>query len=458
MSEVVEAPKGRTRRRRARKEARCRRARPAGGRGARARPARADVSPRRLPAQGHRLLVAPQDGRPDPPDRPGPPGRHLYLRRGGTPLGRSALGLPDPPESRLRADRSRGADARQVRGDIPGRRAAHHGQEEGLADVGHGPRLAPGLARARRPDVHPARDLDAALPRRVPGDPLPMGRETLAGLLAAGRATGVGQHPGALRPRADRPDLRADRRGPAPRRLRGRAEAMVAGRPDRLGPDGSGLPRQSLRPGRRPVSGPARVDDGDEGLRIDRRAEAAADLHRGGGLGQRTAPGPPDDDLRRRGELRHPDRLARRRADGEVPRPRIRGEAPEEEEVEDEEGRTLRPGVRPAERLPAAAVRGVHGPELQGDAEQSPVRGGRGGGLRLELRRVGRGGRAEPGRARPAGSIGDRAGRGVRRDGRAVRRDRLRGALRLGGGGADGRAGRGAALVPARGRRLRRPA
>ncbi len=53
------------------------------------------------------------------------------------------------------------------------------------------------------------------------------------------------------------------------------------------------------------------------------------------------------------------------------------------------------------EPLPAPAVRRVQRPELAGDAEQPPVRGGRGDADGVELRRVGRGGPATPRGARP---------------------------------------------------------
>ncbi len=78
------------------------------------------------------------------------------------------------------------------------------------------------------------------------------------------------------------------------------------------GPDGPGLPGQSVRDRRGAVPAPARGDDGQPDLRDDRRARPAAELRPQGRPRERAAPDPPGDDRPRRAELRRADRLASR--------------------------------------------------------------------------------------------------------------------------------------------------
>ena len=144
-----------------------------GLRGGRSLPG-ADVPARRVPVEGHRLLVAPQDRRHDPSVRSRPDGRYLHLlRTARDPVDRPALDLPGRAELGIRPRRGRRPESGQVRDHLRGRPPPRHREAPRMARLGDADRLAPRAARAGGAHVCPPRDPFVALSVDLSGRPVP---------------------------------------------------------------------------------------------------------------------------------------------------------------------------------------------------------------------------------------------------------------------------------------------
>ena len=375
---------------------------------------RPDLPARRLPAQGHRLLVAPPDRRPDPPDGRGP------ARSTPTPsaprgtAGSTCTGSSRSPSAWVYERSGSGAEPGEVRGDEPGGRLL--------------------LVTARRRDWPVWAMLLAWLPALlVLGGRMYIRPETLTLLYLSSTwrsCSGSTSVPAlafllpvvqvawvntqglfVLGPVLHR--VRPDRRGARGRGVRGASGGVVAEVVlVAVGADRPGLPGQPVRPAGalyplqlagtmgnpvfsktiaelKPI--PSSSDDG--------RARRAC---RSSSTCRRWSSG--------RSASSCPIALASIRRPRVDPGPAPRGAACPESDARGRRGRESE--GQGGARTDATAWRlspfrlllflRVHAAELAGDAEQPPVRGGRRHGHGLELRRVGRRGRAAAGRARRA--------------------------------------------------------
>ena len=210
-----------------------------------------------------------------------------------------------------RSGRGRGLEPGQVRDHLRGGSPARHRATARLADLGVAAGVAARPARAGRADVHPARDVDAALPGDRPGDPLPLGALSRPGLALTRGPGGLGQLARPVRPRPDSDRVRAVRRAPPARRVRPGPETLVADRRPGDVLDRPGVPGQPLRRDRRALPAPARADDGQPDLRaVDCRADADSPVHPAfRRLAQPAAPVAPGDDGPGCAQLPGPARL-----------------------------------------------------------------------------------------------------------------------------------------------------